>query len=166
MTFGSLQPPNTNLEINMISDKYNQFCDGVALNTGGAGSYLIGDQIDLKSEVDLGHVEEAYLVIKAKTLITAGASGTLGFALASDDTASINASTGSRHLLTPVKAVGAGIPAGTILFAGKLPFGGDVPYERFLGILQITGVAAITAGSVDAFLVKDLAAWRAYEAVV
>jgi hypothetical protein len=150
----------------MISDKLNQFCDGVALNTGGANSYLLGDQIDLQVPADLGHVEGAYLVIKARTQITAATNGTLSFVLASDDAAAINVSTGSRHLTTPARAVGAGIPAGTILFAGQLPYEGSTPYERFLGILQVTGVAAMTAGSIDAFLVKDLAAWKAYEAVV
>lgn len=147
----------------MIVDKLNQFCDAVALNTGAAGSYLIGDQIDLGSAgIDLGHTEEVYLVIKATTAITAGASGTLSFTVASDDSAAINATTGSKHLTTPTITVGAGIAANTVLFAGKLPFAGSVPYERYLGILQNTGVAAVTAGAVDAFLTKDLAAWKAY----
>jgi hypothetical protein len=150
----------------MIIDKFNQFCDGTAANTGGAGSYLLGDQIDLGAAADLGHVEGAYLVIKTKTALTSGANGTISFTLASDDTAAINPSTSSKHMTTPVRAVGAGgIPANTILFAGPLPYEGSTPYERFIGILQNTGVAAMTAGTIDAFLVKDLAAWKAYEAV-
>lgn len=150
----------------MIVDKLNQFCDGVAANTGAAGSYLLGNQIDLRVASDLGHTEGAYLVIKTKTLLTSGASGTISFTLASDSTAAIDPTTGSKHLTTPVKDVGAGgIAANTILFAGQLPYQGSIPYERFLGILQNTGVAAMTAGTIDAFLVKDLAAWKAYEAV-
>jgi hypothetical protein len=150
----------------MIVDKLNQFCAGVAANTGAAGSYLLGDQIDLRVASDLGHTEGAYLVIKTKTLLTSGANGTISFTLASDSTAAIDPSTSSKHLTTPVKAVGAGgIPANTILFAGQLPYEGSIPYERFLGILQNTAVAAMTAGTIDAFLVKDLAAWKAYEAV-
>ena len=31
----------------MILDTLNQFCSAVALNTGGAGTYLVGDVIDL-----------------------------------------------------------------------------------------------------------------------
>jgi hypothetical protein len=37
-------------------------------------------------------------------------------------------------------------------------------YERYLGILQTTAVAAFTAGKVNAFLTKDPAVWRAYDA--
>ena len=150
----------------MIVDKLNQVCAGVAANTGGAGSYLIGDQIDLGATADLGHVEGAYLVIKTKTLLTAGSNGTISFTLASDASAAIDPSTSSKHLTTPVRVVSTGgIPANTILFAGRLPFEGPVPYERFIGILQNTAVAAMTSGTIDAFLVKDLAAWKAYEAV-
>lgn len=149
----------------MITDKLNQFCDAVAANTGGAGSYLLGNQIDLRVASDLGHTEGAYLVIKTKTLLTSGAGGTISFTLASDATAAIDPATSSKHLTTPVKAVGAGgIPANTILFAGQLPYEGSIPYERFLGILQTTAVSAMTAGTIDAFLVRDLAAWKAYEA--
>ncbi len=35
-------------------------------------------------------------------------------------------------------------------------------YERFLGLLQTTGVAAVTAGKVNAFLTHDVAKWKAY----
>jgi hypothetical protein len=148
----------------MIVDRLNQFCNGTTANTGAAGSYLLGDQIDLRVASDLGHTERAYLVIKTKTLLTAGAGGTISFTLASDSTAAIDPATSSKHLTTPVRTVGAGIPANTILFAGQFPYEGTTPYERFIGILQNTGVAAVTAGTVDAFLVKDLAAWKAYEA--
>lgn len=149
----------------MIVDKLNQFCDGVAANTGAAGSYLLGNQIDLRVASDLGHTEGAYLVIKTKTLLTSGLDGTISFTIASDSTAAIDPATSSKHLTTPVKAVGSGgIPANTILFAGQMPYEGSIPYERFLGILQNTGVAAMTAGTIDAFLVRDLAAWKAYEA--
>jgi hypothetical protein len=154
------------LEIIMIVDKLNQFCEGVAANTGAAGSYLLGNQIDLGKAADLGHTEGAYLVIKTRALLTSGAGGTISFTLASDASAAVDPTTSSKHLTTPARAVGAGgIPANTILFAGRLPYEGAVPYERFIGILQNTAVAAMTAGTIDAFLVKDLAAWKAYEAV-
>lgn len=147
----------------MIVDKFNQFADGVALNTGAAASYLIGDQIDLGSAgIDLGHADQLYLVIKVTTAITAAATGTLSFTLASDAAAALTPASASKHLTTPVFDAAAGIAANTILYAGKLPFAGSVPYERYLGILQNTGVAAITAGAVDAFLCKDLAAYKAY----
>ena len=35
-------------------------------------------------------------------------------------------------------------------------------YERYVGIQQITGTAAFTAGAIDAFLTMDPIAWKAY----
>jgi len=147
----------------MIIDKLNTFADNVALNTGAAGSYLLGDQIDLGTPaVDLGHADQVYIVIKAATAITSGGTATLAFQLASDDSAAMTPATASKHLTTPVVAVGASLAAGTVLYAGALPFAGAVPYERWLGIIQVSGVAAITGGQVDAFITKDYAAWKAY----
>lgn len=148
----------------MILDKLNEFADATALNTGAAGSYLIGNQIDLGLAArDVGNGEPLYLVIQVDTEIDAGASGTVQFHLASDSTAAIDVATGTKHLSTPVFTVGSGIAAGTVLYAGAIPMEGNV-YEQFLGIIQTTGVAAVTAGSVSAFLVRDVAKWKAYDA--
>jgi NADH:ubiquinone oxidoreductase subunit 2 (subunit N) len=35
-------------------------------------------------------------------------------------------------------------------------------YERYLGILQTTAVAALTAGKINAFLTTDASRWMAY----
>ena len=61
----------------MILDERNEFADAVALNTGAAGSYLIGDQIDLGVARDIGNGEPLHLVISVDTKIDAGASGTV-----------------------------------------------------------------------------------------
>ena len=145
----------------MILDERNEFADAVALNTGAAGSYLIGDQIDLGVARDIGNGEPLHLVITVDTKIDAGASGTVQFHLASDATAAINPATGTKHLSTPVFTVGSGIAAGTVLYAGPVPMEGNA-YKRFLGILQTTGVAAVTAGKVNAFLTHCVAKWKAY----
>lgn len=148
----------------MILDKRTEFADAVAVNTGAAGTYLVGNQIDLgAAQRDVGNGEPIYLVISAAEAITAGASGTLKFALASDAQAAI-ATDGSAtvHIETPVYTVGAGIAAGTVLAAVALPIEGKV-YERYLGILQTTGAAAATAGKIDAFLTLDVAKWKAYD---
>ena len=71
----------------MILDERNEFADAVALNTGAAGSYLIGDQIDLGVARDIGNGEPLHLVITVDTEIDAGASGTVQFHLATDATA-------------------------------------------------------------------------------
>lgn len=148
----------------MIIDKLNEFADATALNTGAAGSYLIGNQIDLGlAGRDVGAGEPLYLVIQVETAITAGASGTVQFHLSSDDSAAIDVSTGTKHVSTPAFTVGAGIPAGTVLYAGAVPMEGNA-YERFLGIVQTTGTAAVTAGKIDAFLVRDVAKWKSYDA--
>ena len=145
----------------MIIDKRNEFCAATALNTGAAGSYLIGDQIDLDVARDIGNGEPVFLVLSVDTEIDAGAGGTVQLHLASDATAAIDPATGTKHLSTPVFTVGSGIAAGTVLYAGPVPMEGNA-YERYLGILQTTGVAAVTAGKINAFLTHDVAKWKAY----
>lgn len=145
----------------MILDSRTEFCNATAVNTGAAGTYLVGNQVDLTKARDIGVGEPLYLVILVATAIAAAATGTLTFALASDSTAAVSTSTSTRHLTTPTFDAAAGIPAGTVLFAGPLPMEGNA-YEQFLGILQITGAAAASAGAIDAFLVRDVAKWKAY----
>lgn len=149
----------------MIVDSRNEFCNATLLNTGGAGTYLLGDQIDLgtaAAPAPLGTGDTLYLVIAVQTTITAGAGGTVSFTLASDDTANIATNgTATVHFSTPARTVGAGIPAGTVLAVVELPRTGT--YERYLGILQTTGVAAVTAGRIDAFLTNDPSAWGAFD---
>lgn len=147
----------------MILDKRNEFCDATALNTGGAGTYLVGDQIDLGTARDVGNGEPMYLVITVDTLPTSGGSATAQFALASDASASI-ATDGSAtvHLQTKAFAISE-MAAGQVLAAIALPMEG-VAYERYLGILQTTGTAAFTGGKINAFLTHDVAKWKSYDA--
>lgn len=147
----------------MILDKRNEFCDATALNTGGAGTYLIGDQIDLGAARDVGNGQPVYLVITVDTLPTSGGSATAQFSLASDASASI-ATDGSAsvHLQTKAFAISE-MAAGTVLAAIALPMEG-VAYERYLGILQTTGTAAFTGGKINAFLTHDVAKWKSYDA--
>jgi hypothetical protein len=147
----------------MILDKRNEFCDAVALNTGAAGTYLLGDQIDLGVARDMGNGEPMYLVITVDTLPTSAAStATAQFTLASDDSASISTSTSTVHLLTKAFAISE-MAAGTVLAAIALPMEG-VAYERYLGILQTTGTQAFTGGKINAFLTHDVAKWKSYDA--
>lgn len=151
----------------MIIDDRNEFCDAQSLNTGAAGTYLLGDQIDLSAAANMGTEDELYLVITVDTGIGAGSAGTVAFQLASDDTASIATNgTATVHFQTRAFATGTGtaagaLKAGTVLAAVKLPQGFD--YERYLGILQVTGTTAINAGKINAFLTPDVAQWRAYD---
>lgn len=148
----------------MILDERTEFCDAVALNTGAAGTYLLGDQIDLGVARDIGAGQPLYLVVTVDTGITVAAStGTVSFSLASDDSASIATNgTATVHATSAAWATSTtAIPAGTVLFAVALPMEGAV-YERYLGILQTTGTTAINAGKINAFLTHDVAKYKAY----
>lgn len=148
----------------MILDSRNEFADAVALNTGAAGTYLVGDQINLSVARDVGNGEPLYLVVTVDTGITvASSTGTVSFSLASDATASI-ATDGSASVHATSKAWATSttaIAAGTVLFAVALPAEGTA-YEKYLGILQTTGTTAINAGKINAFLTTDVAKWKAY----
>lgn len=146
----------------MIVDSRNEFCDAVSLNTGAAGTYLIGSQIDTGLANNIGAIDDLYLVIQVQTGITAGSAGTVSFSLASDDSAAVSTSTSTVHFTTAAFATSAtAIAAGTVLACVALPKG--FTYERYLGILQTTGTAAITAGKIDAFLTQNPAQWAAYD---
>ena len=143
----------------MFVDKLTEFCDGVALNTGAAGTYNVGDVIDIEDLRDLGQ-GNVYLVITIQTTATSGGSATGQFRLVSDSVAVPDTSTATVHATSQVLAV-ADMTAGTNVMTIVLPME-DPAYERYLGIQQITGVAAFTAGNIDAFLTTDVAKWKAY----
>lgn len=147
----------------MIVDSRNEFCDATSLNTGAAGTYLIGSQIDTGAANNIGALDDLHLVIQVQTGITAGAAGTVAFSLASDDSASIATNgTATVHFTTAAFTTGtSAIAAGTVLACVPMPKGFN--YERYLGILQVTGTQAITAGKIDAFLTPNPAQWAAYD---
>lgn len=143
----------------MILDERLEFADATALNTGAAGTYLIGDVVDLGVSRDIGEGESLYLVIQVDTTATSGGSAPGQFKLASDAQAAI-ATDGSAtvHFETVAIPV-ATLVAGYRVCAIALPRG---TYERYLGILQVTGTAAFTAGKVNAFLTDNPGKWTAY----
>jgi hypothetical protein len=151
----------------MILDKRTEFADAVALNTGAAGTYLIGSQLDLSEVRDVGNGKELYFVVTVATGIEVGAStGTVAFKLASDDSASVSTTTSTVHYTSAEFATSTTtdtttLAAGTVLFAVPLPLEGNA-YERYLGILQVTGTTAISAGAINAFLTFDVQKWKAY----
>lgn len=146
----------------MILDERLEFCDATALNTGAAGSYLLGDVIDLQFAAggDIGAGEPLYVVITIDTLPTSGGAATANFTLASDAQAAI-ATDGSAtvHATTGARTI-AQMAAGT-KFVFALPMEGPA-YERYLGILQTTAVAAFTAGKINAFITLDPTGNKAY----
>lgn len=146
----------------MVIDERLEFCDATALNTGAAGSYLLGDVIDLGAVAggDIGAGQPLYLVITVDTLPTSGGAATANFTLASDAQAAI-ATDGSAtvHATTGAKPI-AQLPAGA-KFVLAIPSEGSA-YERYVGILQTTAVAAFTAGKINAFISFDPNGSKAY----
>lgn len=150
----------------MILDEKLEFCDAVSLNTGAAGTYNIGDVIDLTVARDLGGDQALYLVVTVDTGITvASSTGTVAFQLVSDGTDTI-ATNGTQtvHAVSKAHATSTtAIPAGSVLFAVQLPIEGLTAYERYLAVQQVTGTTALNAGKVNAFLTMDVARWKAYD---
>lgn len=153
----------------MILDERLEFLDATALNTGAAGTYLIGDVVDtgplgaqgvtvLNSDLS-GGADSLWLVVGVDTAATSGGAATLQIVLASDAQAAITVDgTETRHFISAAIPV-ASLVAGFYVARVMLPIG---TYERYLGILQITGTAAFTAGKLNAFLTNDVAAYRPY----
>lgn len=141
----------------MIIDSRTEFCDATALNTGAAGSYLIGNVIDtggsglmLGSSGDgINDVDELYLVINVDTGVTSAGSATVQFHLCSDAQAAIATDASATYHWSSPAIPKATLVAGYYVARVELPKG---TYERYIGILQTTAVAALTAGAVNAFL--------------
>lgn len=145
----------------MILDERLEFCDATALNTGAAGSYLLGDVIDLGAVPgDIGQGEPLYLVITIDTLPTSGGAATAQFTLASDAQAAI-ATDGSATVHATTGAQTIEQMAAGKKFVLPVPMEGNA-YERYLGILQTTAVAAFTAGKINAFITLDPTGNKAY----
>lgn len=138
----------------MIIDKSLEMASAVALNTGAAGTYLVGSQIDTGAIVrDLGNGKLLYLVLQITTAVTSAGAATVQFILASDAQAAITTDTTETRHWTSMAFPKASLVAG---FQIAIPLPMENPaYERFVGILQVTGVAALTAGAINAFLTFD-----------
>lgn len=154
----------------MILDSLLEFADATSV-AAAAGTALIGNVVDLgAAHRDIGNGEDIYLVITTDTeIITAGAAGTLKFqlvsdaqaAIAVDGSATVHYDTGT-FVTDDAAANDAQLNAGGKIAIVKLPQEGKV-YERYIGILAITATTTTTAGKINAFLTKNVAAWAAYD---
>ena len=142
-----------------ILDERNEFADATALNTGAAGTYLVGDVIDLSVVRNVANGRQVYLEITIDTAVTSAGAATVQFKLASDAQAAIAVDgTQTEHYASAV------IGKATLVAGYKLliPLPLENPaYERYLGILQVTGTAALTAGKFNAALVFGSKTWKA-----
>lgn len=143
----------------MIRDVRTTFADAVSLNTGAAGTYSIGDVIDLGvAGRDIGAgVPPLFLVLRVDTTATSGGSATLVVNLVTSANSDLSSG-------TTVATTGTAIPVATLTanyMIAIIPLPAAV-YARYLGIQQVTGTAAFTAGKIDAFLVEDALVQRYY----
>lgn len=144
----------------MIADALLTFCDNTALNTGLAGSYIIGNQVDLgvARNVGVGVGEgQLFLVVTVQTTATSAGAATLTIDLVGDSDPAL----GSPTVLVSSAAIAvASLVQGALVAVVALPISDT--YERYLGIQQRTGTAAFTAGNINAFLTTTPPARRAY----
>jgi hypothetical protein len=142
----------------MILDERNEFADATALSTAATGLALVGDVIDLGTD-GINEVDGIDLAISIDTAVTSAGSATVEFQLVSDAQAAI-AVDGSATVHYKSAAVPkATLVAGYNVVNVKLPKG---QYERYLGILQNVGTAALTAGKVNAGLTPLDPSWKAF----
>ncbi len=144
----------------MILDERNEFADATALSTAATGLALVGDVIDLGTD-GVNDVDNMYLVVQVDTAVTSGGAATVEFQLASDAQAAIAVDGSATVHFKSAAIAKATLVAGYQVCAIALPKG---TYERYLGILQNVGTAALTAGKINAFLTNDPYTWKAFDA--
>lgn len=141
----------------MILDERAEFADAVALTTGATGTKNIGNIIDLGVARDIGQKTQ-YLVIQVDTAIV-GTSSTVAFQVVSDSTDTISVSTQTIH------SVSKAFPEATLVAGHQIiiPLPPEnPPYERYLAVQIVIGVANLSAGKINAFLTLDSNGNRSY----
>lgn len=144
----------------MILDSRNEFADATALSTAATGLALVGNVIDLGTD-GVNDVEGMYLVVQIDTAVTSAGAATVAFTLASDAQAAIAVDGSATVHATTAAVAKATLVGGYTVAQIALPKG---QYERYLGILQNVGTAALTAGKVNAFLTATPVTFKAFDA--
>jgi hypothetical protein len=143
----------------MWLDELNEFADALALSTAATGIANVGDIIDLGAgSKPLNDIADLYLVITIDTAVTSGGAATVQFLLVSDSGAIATDGSATQHWAS------AAIPKATLVagyVVAVVPLPKQPLYERYLGIQQNVGTAALTAGKFNAFLTLDPSNWVA-----
>lgn len=145
----------------MFMDSTLKFAQDLSI-AAPAGTALVGDVIDLgTAPADFGDVSRPmYLVIQMTEGVVSAGAATLQFIIATDAQAAIATNgTATQHVLTGVMPKTA-LTKGTQLVL-QLPFTPPA-YERYLGLLVVTGTATTTTAEINAFLTVDPQTWKAY----
>lgn len=136
----------------MILDTQETFSEAQAVtSTGDAASTNV---YDTGAAADVGIGEEMFVYVKTKAAFTSGGAGTLQVVLQH----SVDNSTWTdAQVLTPALAL-ASLTANTVQVRARLPIG----LNRYIRLAYRVATAAMTAGTVDAYLAKDVQASNAY----
>jgi hypothetical protein len=146
----------------MLLDRRTTFCENTAIGAG-TGRRALGDAIDLQSLRDIGADANVYLVVQMSVTATSGGAGTLQIELVTDaqDPPLVDGSA-TEHITSQVFAL-ANLAAGAELIKMVLPIESQgATYERYLSIIANVGTAALTAGSINAFLTLQPPVHRSY----
>ncbi len=138
----------------MILDTQEQFSSAQSI-VAAAGDVVSTNVYDTGAAADVGIGEEMYIVAKTIAAVTSGGAATVQVVLQTDDNVSFT--TPVEFPLTGALALAA-LGANTELVKQRLPIG----LERYIRVVYRIGTAATTAGTVDAFLVKDVQANKPY----
>lgn len=145
----------------MLLDKNLEMCDATSIGLAAATTFLLGDQIFTTVARDIGIGRPTpCLILQVETTFTGG--NTIQFKLVSDNAAAIATdTTPSEHWVSDTFAAAAMVAGKT--FVVPLPSGDAIPYERYLGILQVNGATtAWTAGKINAFISLDPTGYKSY----
>ena len=147
----------------MILDKFLEFSDAQAVTATAISTNVVdlaplGNGVGTNTVRDIGAGEDLYLIVRTLTAATdVGSDATLTVTFESSATENLNSST--VHFSTVALAFAAFSPAGTELVRIALP-GGN--YQRYIGVRYTVANGPLTAGTFDAFIVKDAQSYRPY----
>ena len=147
----------------MILDKFLEFSDAQAVTATAISTNVVdlaplGNGVGTNTVRDIGAGEDLYLIVRTLTAATdVGSDATLTVTFESSATENLNSST--VHFSTGALAFAAFSPAGTELVRIALP-GGN--YQRYIGVRYTVANGPLTAGTFDAFIVKDAQSYRPY----
>lgn len=143
----------------MILDKELEFSDGQAVTSTAISTNVIDLGATDNTLRDIGTGQDVYLVVQTRTAATDTSSdATLTVTLESDSTANL-ATSATVHFSTGALAFAAFSVAGTAIAVVRLP---NALYRRYLGVRYTVASGPLTAGQFDAFLTKDIQAFRPY----
>ena len=148
----------------MILDDRAELADNLAANTGATGTSNLGDTIDTQAggitrTPDGTFSADLYLVVRVAQAFTSGGAATVAFRLVSDETGTPSTTTATVHATSGALPL-ASLTAGATIFCINCRELQRV--ERFLGVQQVTGVAALTGGALDVFFTDSPALSRNY----